>query len=356
MMKKAYINSVGSISSQKTFDNDEFLNDVLNYHTTNISVVDPNYKDFLDAGSARRMAKGIKMGVVASKIAMDEAGVESVDAVITGTGMGCVIDSEKFVSRLIDNNEEYLTPTSFIQSTHNTVGGQIALGIQCKGYNFTYVHSSSSFESALIDAKLQLALGEVSTILVGGIDELGPHMIQVHGLIKHIKQEKEIDNLNILNSGSEGSVFGEGANFFVLSNEKKQSGYAEIVDIEILNTLTKERLEQQVQSFLAQNEVTPKDIDVVVLGNNGDVGFDTYYKVLTEGLFKNTQQTVYKHLSGEFKTASSFGLWFASKMLKKQSIPEVTKLNAITPNKIKNVLIYNQYRGENHSFVMLRSC
>ena len=53
-----------------------------------------------------------------------------------------------------------LTPTSFIQSTHNTVGGQIALELQCKGYNFTYVHGSNSFESALLDAKLQLELNE----------------------------------------------------------------------------------------------------------------------------------------------------------------------------------------------------
>ncbi|GEQ85237.1 3-oxoacyl-ACP synthase [Patiriisocius marinistellae] len=356
MMKKVYINSVGSISSQKTFDNDEFLNDIINYHTTNISVVNPNYKEYLDAGSARRMAKGIKMGVVASKIAMDEAGVESVDAVITGTGMGCVIDSEKFVSRLIDNNEEYLTPTSFIQSTHNTVGGQIALGIQCKGYNFTYVHSSSSFESALIDAKLQLTLDEASTILVGGIDELGPHMIQVHGLIKHIKQEKTIDNLAILNSGTEGAVFSEGANFFVLSNGKENTCYAELVDVEILNTLSKERLEQQVRSFLNQNKMTINDVDVIVLGNNGDVSFDEYYSVLTNGLFKNTQHTAYKHLSGEFKTVSSFGFWLGAKMLKTQSIPQIVKLNDNAPKAIKNVLIYNQYRGENHTFVMLRTC
>ena len=55
-----------------------------------------------------------------------------------------------------------LTPTSFIQSTHNTVGGQIALGLECKGYNFTYVHASISFESALLDAQLQLAMDEAS--------------------------------------------------------------------------------------------------------------------------------------------------------------------------------------------------
>src|SRR5690606_23802730 len=134
---KVYINSIGSISAQRTFDNTGFLEDIVSYHETVIPAIDPNYKDYIPPAAARRMAKGIKMGVVASKIALNGAGLENVDAIITGTGMGCVIDSEKFVSAIIDNKEEFLTPTSFIQSTHNTVGGQIALGMGCKGYNFT---------------------------------------------------------------------------------------------------------------------------------------------------------------------------------------------------------------------------
>lgn len=64
---------------------------------------------------------------MASALAMKDANVESVDAIITGTGLGCIEDSEKFLKSILDNKEEFLTPTSFIQSTHNTVGAQIAL-------------------------------------------------------------------------------------------------------------------------------------------------------------------------------------------------------------------------------------
>ena len=148
-MKKVFVNGCGVISAQKTFDNKEFLKEITTYNAKVLPVVNPVYKDYISGGAARRMALGVKMGVVASNIAMQEAQLKNVDAIITGTGMGCLLDSEKFLSKLIDNNEQFLTPTSFIQSTHNTVGGQIALGIQCKGYNFTYVHSSVSFESSL---------------------------------------------------------------------------------------------------------------------------------------------------------------------------------------------------------------
>ncbi len=354
-MKKVYINSVGVISAQKTFENDNFLEDAILYNDNVLNVIDPNYKDYIPPAAARRMSKGIKMGAVASKIALNEAQLDNVDAIITGTGMGCVRDSEKFVSAIIDNNEQFLTPTSFIQSTHNTVGGQIALELGCKGYNFTYVHASISFESTLIDAKLQLELDEAENILVGGVDELGHHTVTFHKLINHVKPEA-VKALELLESNSPGAVFSEGAGFFVLSNEKKSSSYGELKAIRTFNTLEISEVNKEALNFINDNNLKVEDIDLVILGNNGDVEFDEYYRGLMDNTFKNTQQTYYKHLCGEFNTASSFGFWLASKILKTQTIPDVVKLNNMPTSQINNILIYNQYRGENHSFIVLKSC
>jgi 3-oxoacyl-(acyl-carrier-protein) synthase len=354
-MKKVYINSVASISPQKTFDNAVFLEEIVDYNDTVIFAQNPNYKAYIPPAAARRMAKGIKMGVVASKIATEEAGVENVDAIITGTGMGCMIDSEKFVSAIIDNNEQYLTPTSFIQSTHNTVAGQIALGMECKAYNFTYVHSAISFESALLDAKMQLETDEAQHILVGGVEELGDHTTKVHRTINHIKPEA-VSISEVLGSKTEGAVFSEGAHFFVVSNEKGKSCYAELVAVETFNTLKKEKVSETIRVFLKENNLEVADIDVVVMGNNGDVDFDGYYHQLSEGIFKQVQQVFYKHLVGENNTVSAFGVWLASKILKTQAIPEIVKINNAKVGDIKTVLCYNQYRGQNHSLVLLKKC
>ena len=353
-MKKVYINSVASISAQKTFDNTQFLDEVCSYNETVLPVVSPNYKDYIPAAAARRMAKGIKMGVVASKLALEEAKLKNVDAIITGTGMGCVRDSEKFVSAIIDNDEQYLTPTSFIQSTHNTVGGQIALGIGCKGYNFTYVHSSNSFESSLLDVKLMLQHDEANSILVGGVDELGTHTVKLHGVVNHVKSNIK-NSLEVLSTKTEGAIFGEGANFFVLENEKKTSTYAEVVGVKMYNTLSNS-ITNLAQQFLASHKLAIADIDLIILGNNGDINFDDAYNELSEGVFATTQQAYYKHLCGEFNTASSFGFWLASKTLKSQHLPKITKLNTINDSSFNYVLLYNQYRGQNHSFTLLRKC
>lgn len=353
-MEPCYINGLGCVSAQNTSEN-LFLDDVVVYNTNILPVIDPNYKDYILPAAARRMAKGVKMGVVASSLALKEAEVEMPDAIISGTGMGCLQDSEKFVSAIIDNDEQFLTPTSFIQSTHNTVGAQIALGLQCKAYNFTYVHAAVSFESCLVDAQLLFNENEATNILVGGIDEHGKHTNSLHQLIGHIKKN-EVGNADLMNSNSGGTIFGEGAVFFALSDEKNENSYAKMVDVEIFSYLKQEELESRIHKFLECNNLSINDIDGIVLGNNGDINFDFYYNKLQKGIFKNTQQLCYKHLCGEFNTASSFGCWAASKLIKHQYIPEAFKINNMASKPYKNVLLYNQYRGENHSLVLLQSC
>lgn len=355
MSKSVYINSVGSVSVQKTFDNSEFLNEITSYTDTVASVIKPDYKAYIPPAQARRMAKSIKMSTVSSQNALKEAGLSNVDAIIVGTGLGCISDSEKFVGDIINNKEQFLTPTRFIQSSHNTVAGQIALNIGCKGYNFTYVHDAVSFESTLMDAAMQLENNEAKNILVGGVDEIAQHHVDAHTLIGHIKSEP-VDSTNLLESNTTGSVMGEGSQFFVLSNKKQESTYAQLVAVECYNTLDRELVSQKIASFLKENQTSLGDIDLVILGNNGDVDFDGYYNDLSDGIFKQTPQAYYKHLSAQYDTATGFAFWLGAKILKSQRIPEIVKLNQLETSNPQNILIYNQSRGKNHSLVLLCKC
>lgn len=357
-MKQVYIHSVGAISAQKTFETDSFLEEVVEYYANVFPAVDPDYKTYIISPSGsgfRRMAKGVKMGISASKLALKEAGRKEVDAIITGSGMGCMIDTERFLSAIIQNEEQYLTPTPFIQSTHNTVGGQIALELNCKGYNLTYTNASNSFESALLDAHLQLSLAEADNILVGGVDELSDHNIMLHKLINYVK-EQPVASSQLLKSNTKGAVFSEGANFFVLGHQKQESSYAQLRAVKLYNTLTPGSLKATVQEFLNDNGYTCKDIDVVVFGYNGDIEYDHYYHTLANDSFNNTAQVYYKHLCGEFYTASSFAFWLGCQVLKHQEIPKVLRINTISATRPSTLLLYNQYRGENHSFTLLTSC
>ncbi len=354
-MRKTYINGVGCVSAQKTFDT-IFLEDFeLNQNESVLPIKEPVYKDFISPVAIRRMAKGVKNGIVASAIAMKDANVENLDAIITGTGMGCIEDSDKFLKALIDNNEEFLTPTSFIQSTHNTVGSQIALGLQCKAYNFTYVNAAVSFESAILDAKMQIEENEASTILIGGIDEMSDYTARIFKLAGFIKKESDAP-YQILNSKTTGVVYSEGASFFVVEDKKSTNTYAEIVDVEIINKLDVAEVETKIQEFLKSNNLQITNIDAILLGLNGDVTFDSYYKNISEKTFANTPQLYYKHLSGEYNTASAFGLWVGSKIIKTQQIPAILKINVLEKQEYKTILLYNQYKGIDHSFTLISRC
>ncbi len=341
-MRNCYIHSAVSISAQNTFAKDDFLLDVITHNTKKVQAIYPNYKDFISPIAARRMQTAVKMGVVAANCALQVAELNQPDAIITGTGMGCIADTEKFLNSIIDNNEAYLAPTSFIQSTHNTVGAQIALGLKCNAYNNTYTHGNLSFESALIDAQLLLQQQEAKHILVGGIDELGTEFVDYVQMI----EANESKGISV--------PFGEGATFAVLSSEKKENAI-QLQDITTISEASKEELILKLEAFLALNDMDAEAIDATLLGNNGDA-YDAYYEHTASSLFAHATQIEYKHLSGEFHTASAFAFWLGIKVLQKQHIPTEVLKNSKQNKSIKTILIYNQFKGKDHSFILLKTC
>lgn len=350
-MSAVYINSAACISVQDTLNENFFDNLKPEKSVQIVKAIEPNYKEFIPPAASRRMSKTVKMSSVASKYALKEAGIEKPDAIIVGTGMGCSQDSEKFLKNVLENNEEFLTPTYFIQSTHNTVAGQIALGLQCHGYNFTYVNTSSSLEFSMLDAQLQINDGEADNVLVGSTDEQTDRTMELYKLNSTIKKEENLP-VDYLNSKTEGVIWGEGASFFVLGKDKAENSYAQLKDIQLSNRLDLEETQKFIEDFLAKNNLKNDDIDAVVLGFSGDAKSDVYYTKAMD-LFSNSALLYYKHLSGEFNTASGFSTFMACHILKNQEIPEVMMIFDLKKKEIKNILLYNHLGGNDHSLVLL---
>ena len=133
-------------------------------------------REFVTAGEARRMGKLMKAATITSMRALRQAGVERPDAIITATAYGMLETSERFLTDMVENGEEMLSPTLFMQSTHNTIGSALAIRLKCHGYNITYSQGADSFRWALRDAKRLIETGKAKTVLVGQHDETTPTM------------------------------------------------------------------------------------------------------------------------------------------------------------------------------------
>lgn len=350
--KKIYINGVGCISPQPTLGTPVFLEDTVSVESNRLKAIEPNYREYVPPEMVRRMGRIIKMGVAAAKSSLNDAGCPTPDAIITGTGLGCIEDTEKFLGTMIRNNEEFLTPTAFIQSTHNTVSAQIALLVECHGYNFTYVHRGFSFESAILDSLLQLQNEMASTLLLGAADELTTNSFQIQDRMGFWRRNPS-DNLTLFDDPQKGTIAGEGAAFFLLDVQKKPTTYARLQDVEMyFHPLPFLETRMDIHPFLERNGLNENDIDLLLLGKNGDIRFDGIYDMMTTDFFPDTPSGFFKHLCGEYMTASSFGVWVAATILKEQRIPWVLHVNN-HPKSLKHILVYNHYRGINHTLILL---
>jgi 3-oxoacyl-(acyl-carrier-protein) synthase len=297
------------------------------------------------------------MGVAAGMECLKNAGNPMPDAILTGTAYGCLEDTETFLNKIIQNKEEMLAPTAFIQSTHNTVGAQIALLLKCHSYNNTYVSRGSSFESALLDGMMLLEEKPDQNILVGGIDELTDSafaILQRFGLYR----KEPVSNYSLFESNKKGTVAGEGSCFFLLSNRHSATDLAEIVNAEHHYKINHPAdIGEKLADFLRRSSVLETDIDLLITGKNGNAAEDQVYDQLSTGLLKEVPSMPFKQLCGEYPTAGAFALWLGASILSQKGIPTSLSGTVSKPlNQVKKILICNQYLQKHHSFLLLSAC
>ena len=131
-------------------------------------------KSYVKPLEARRMGTIMKSSLLASLKALEQAGIDTPDAIVTATSLGCLENTELLLLQLRDEGEASLKPTYFMQSTHNTLSSLIAIRTKCHGYNITYSHGAASLDWALRDARLLLRSGKARNVLVGVHDETTP--------------------------------------------------------------------------------------------------------------------------------------------------------------------------------------
>jgi len=341
-----YIHQTYSISPQQTFQQQdmEMLHEPVD---KKLHAIEPVYEG-IPPGILRRMGKAIRMGVGAALPLIKNSA--PLNGIIIGTANGGMEDCIKFLNQMVQYEEGMLAPGSFVQSTSNVIAAQLGLMTANKGYNITHAHLGLSFENAAIDAAMQLNEHPDSSFLLGGIEEISSFNYNIENLAGAYKAIV-ISNKQLYEKDGPGSIAGEGAAMFLVSNNKG-SAIAKVAAIGTLHSKDLPAVKQQLKLFLEKNTSAGQPIDLLLTGENGDNRTLPFYTACEELAGGSASIARFKHMVGEYPTASAMALWLACQVLQTQQVPQhMVKRNSKT--RYKNVLIYNNYKGLQHSFILV---
>lgn len=308
--------------------------------------IEPSYAQ-IPSGILRRMGKSIRMGVGAALPLISQA---NVDGIIMGSANAGMDDCVKFLNQMVQYEEGQLTPGSFVQSTGNVIAGQLGLITKNKGYNITHIHLGLAFENALLDAAMQLATNPSNSYLVGGVDEISPFHYNIETLAGSYKTE-EISCKQLYETDSPGCIVGEGAAMFVVKNSA-DGAVAKVEAISTLHSNSVELVKECLRLFLQKNLAEGKAIDIFLSGENGDNRTLPFYTACENLLEDNTSIVRYKHMTGDYATAPAPGLWYACEFLQ-QPVPGHMFKKKTSKNRYRNILLYNNFKGLQHGFILV---
>ena len=185
--------------------------------------------DFVSKRNLRRIGHYIRMALLASYTALEDAGLSRRQGnrmgIIVATGYGATCNTFDFQHSIINNADPCGSPTVFANSVHNAAAANISIFLKEMGPNLSLSHYDMSIPSAFVTALQWLEEKRVDTVLVGGVDEY----CKVLGYYWHCQQHPDSRARGPV---AESDIIGEGACFFVLSrnvDDPKPYGVIETV-------------------------------------------------------------------------------------------------------------------------------
>lgn len=312
-------------------------------------VIEPGYGG-ISANALRRMSKSVRMGVGAAIPILSRGGVP--DGILIGTGNGGMEESVKFLRQIIDYSEGLLAPGNFVQSIPNAIASQIGLSSQNRGYNSTYVHRGHSFENALVDAILLVREHPGSRYLVGGVDEISGYHYRME-LADGWYKQSPAPGPGLYDSPTPGTIAGEGAALFLVGGEAGETGDAPgaVRGIATLHSRDPQGVAAQLRGFLQQYLPADGRVDLFLSGENGDSRALPFFAACEAELDPRVPVARYKHLCGEYPTASAFAVWLALQLGASLPPHMVKRYGAI--DGLRYILLYNNHKVTQHSFILL---
>jgi hypothetical protein len=207
-----------------------------------------------------------------------------------------------------------------------------------------------------------------SRYLVGGVDELsGYHYLieQADGWYK----TAVTPDIALYDYGSPGSIAGEGAALFLVSGEPA-GALAALRAVDTFHSSDERVVADRLRAFLDRHMPPGSDagqhlsadrregrrlpderLALFLSGENGDSRALPFYTTCETVLDPGVPVARYKHLCGEYPTASAFAVWLALQLELPLPSHLIKKTGASTD--LQYILLYNNHKLVQHSFMLL---
>lgn len=199
-------------------------------------------KNYIDAKAVRRMEAFSQYAVVASKEALEDAGLELEKedrykiGVSIGSGIGSLQAVERETKKLLEKGPGRVAPLLVPMMISNMAAGNVAINFGLMGKNINVVTACATGTQSIGEAFRSIQYGEVDLMLAGGSEaSITPISIAGFSALTALNTTTDIKRASIpFDKDRAGFVMGEGSGILVLEeleHAKKRNAkiYAELV-------------------------------------------------------------------------------------------------------------------------------
>jgi 3-oxoacyl-(acyl-carrier-protein) synthase len=320
--------------------------------------------DLPPAGRIKRMGRGQMMAIAAVRAALAGGNARpargGATAVSVGTAWCEEGDEIVFLDNLIRLGDKGAKPAYFVSSVKNALAAQLAIHFGFEGENQTFTHDALSFETALWHGAHLVAAGRAQHAVVCGVDAL----VELEEMRGHLQGRLAAATpLSPLGETGQGTLPGEGAAAFVLAAPgTATTPLARLAWVRSRGprqrapVLTPADELGFVAQSLADASLRIEDIDLALLGANGDPALDALYAEVASGLRARAPDlavAVYRHQTGDFATASALGCELAVRAVAGRALPGEARVLLGAPRTPARVLLYHVTRTGYHSTMVV---
>jgi len=197
---------------------------------------------YIDKKEARRMDLYSQYAVAASKMALDDSGldIESIDkerfGVIVGSGIGGIGTIEKEHEKMLAKGPKRVSPLLIPMIIGNMAAGNIAIQFGAKGICSTVVTACATGSHAIGEAFNTIQRGRADVIIAGGAEaSITPLSVAGFASLQALNTTSDKNRASIpFDAERNGFVMGEGAGILILESldhalKRGARIYAEIV-------------------------------------------------------------------------------------------------------------------------------